>query len=79
MELGLAQGPLSVLARRLIRMTPEPTDRGSVRSAEVVNEAIRALVRRAQGRAWTQAERTLYGLWLEEWSAALQADVVQAA
>jgi hypothetical protein len=44
-----------------------------------VNEAIRALVVRAQGRAWTRAERTLYGLLLVEWEAALRAEIVEAA
>lgn len=60
-------------------MFPSPSVRGSVRSAAVVNEAIRALVRRASGRPWTQAERTLYGLLLEEWAAAVRDEVVEAA
>jgi hypothetical protein len=44
-----------------------------------VNEAIRALVRAASGRRWTQAERALYGLLLEEWAVAVRAEVVEAA
>ncbi|MDX3243681.1 hypothetical protein [Streptomyces sp. ME18-1-4] len=60
-------------------MSPNPTDRGSVRSAAVVNEAIRAIVTRAQGRAWTQAERALYGLLLEEWELARRAEMTTAA
>jgi hypothetical protein len=49
------------------------------RSAAEVNTAIRAVVARAQGRAWTQAERALYGLLLEEWEAAMRAEIVEAA
>jgi hypothetical protein len=60
-------------------MSPEPLAYGSVRSAAVVNEAIRAVVVGAQGRRWTVAERDLYGLLLEEWSAALRDEVVEAA
>lgn len=59
-------------------MFPHPSASGPVRSAAVVNAAIRAVVVRAQGRAWTTAERTLYGLLLEEWEAARRADVVEA-
>jgi len=60
-------------------MPPPPSPRGSVRSAAAVNEAIRAIVVRAQGRAWTVAERTLYGLLLEEWVAALRAEEMSVA
>lgn len=52
---------------------------GSVRSAAVVNAAIRAVVLRAQGRPWTHAERALYGLLLEEWAAAVRAEMTTAA
>jgi len=52
---------------------------GSVRSAAVVNTEIRAIVVRAQGRAWTHAERALYGLLLEEWAVAVRAEEMTAA
>jgi hypothetical protein len=45
----------------------------------VVNEQIRALVRRASGREWRQAERALYGLLLEEWETARREEIVEAA
>jgi hypothetical protein len=50
-----------------------------LRPAAVVNEAIRALVRGAQGRKWTQAERALYGLLIVEWETARRAEMVKAA
>lgn len=60
-------------------MSPDLNCPGSVRSSAVVNEAIRAIVVGARGRRWTQAERTLYGLLLEEWGAAVRAELVEAA
>ena len=61
-------------------MSPTLVGCGSVRSAAVVNEQIRALVRRASGREWKQAERALYGLLREEWLAAVERDeIVEAA
>jgi hypothetical protein len=60
-------------------MSPDLVTRGSVRSAAVVNEQIRAIVLGARGRRWTVAERALYGLLLEEWAAALRDEVVEAA
>lgn len=60
-------------------MSPNPPAVGLPRPAAVVNEAIRALVRRASGRRWTHAERALYGLLLDEWAAALRAEDVAAA
>jgi hypothetical protein len=60
-------------------MSPTPVLRGSVRSAAVVNAQIRAIVVRAQGRPWTQAERALYGLLLEEWEQAVRAEMTTAA
>lgn len=60
-------------------MPPTSSARSRVRSSAAVNEQIRAIVRRAQGRQWTVAERTLYGLLLEEWAAAVRAEVVEAA
>lgn len=50
-----------------------------VRPAAAVNAAIRALVVRASGRRWTQAERALYGLLLEEWEQARRAEEMVAA
>lgn len=60
-------------------MSPTPIGCGSVRSAAAVNEAIRAVVVRAQGRPWTMAERALYGLLLEEWEQARRAEMTTAA
>lgn len=60
-------------------MSPNPPAPGLVRPAAVVNEAIRAIVVRAQGRRWTHAERTLYGLLLDEWAAAVRAEEMSAA
>lgn len=60
-------------------MSPDSPRPGSVRPAAVVNAEIRAVVRGARGREWTQGERDLYGLLLEEWEAACRADVVKAA
>jgi len=62
-------------------MSPHSPVPGFVRSAAAVNELIRAVVVGAQGRSWTTAERTLYGLLLVEWEAARMADdeIVEAA
>lgn len=60
-------------------MSPSLPAAGRPRPAAVVNEAIRALVRRAHGRRWTQAERALYGLLLEEWAAAVGREEVATA
>jgi len=60
-------------------MSPNPSGPGVVRSAAVVNAAIRAVVRGARGRAWTQAERALYAKLNDEWVAAMRAEVVEAA
>lgn len=60
-------------------MSPTTPAPGSVRSSAAVNEAIRVIVARAQGRAWTQAERALYGLLLEEWAAAVRGEEMGAA
>lgn len=59
-------------------MPPTLPPSGSVRSAVVVNAAIRALVVGAQGREWRQAERALYRLLVDEWVAA-EGDVTEAA
>lgn len=60
-------------------MSPNLPASGLVRSAAVVNEAIRAVVRGAQGRQWTQAERALYEQLRDEWLTALRDEVVEAA
>ena len=60
-------------------MSPNPSGPGLVRPAAVVNEAIRAVVRGAAGRQWTQAERALYDELRDEWVAAVRAEVVEAA
>lgn len=60
-------------------MPPIPSDLVRPRPAVVVNEAIRALVHRASGRPWRQAERALYGLLLEEWEQARRADELTIA
>ncbi|NUS26128.1 MAG: hypothetical protein HOV92_18155 [Streptomyces sp.] len=60
-------------------MAPDPNRPGSTRPSAVVNEAIRALARGARGRQWTVAERTLYGLLVEEWMTAERAELVKAA
>lgn len=60
-------------------MSPNFPVSGFVRSAAVVNEAIRAVVRGARGRAWTQAERALYEQLRDEWVAAMRDEVVEAA
>lgn len=60
-------------------MPPTSPDLVRPRPAVVVNAEIRAVVAGAAGRAWTQGERALYGLLLDEWEAAMRAEVVEAA
>lgn len=60
-------------------MSPNPVALGSVRSAAVVNEDIRALLRRAWGRPLTDEERAVYGVLVVEWAAAERAEIVEAA
>lgn len=60
-------------------MSPNLSPVGVVRPAAAVNEAIRAVVRGASGRAWTQAERALYEQLRDEWVAAMRSEVVEAA
>jgi hypothetical protein len=61
-------------------MPPTLSAFGLVRSAAAVNEAIRAIARRASGRAWTHAEQALYRLLIEEWVAAVARETyVEAA
>lgn len=59
-------------------MSPNSPRCGVVRSAAVVNEAIRALVGGA-GRRLTDDEKAVYERLVEEWAAAVRAEVVEAA
>jgi hypothetical protein len=59
-------------------MSPTPASPGSVRSAAAVNEDIRALVSACGG--WLYGEtRAEYERLVEEWAAAMRAEVVEAA
>ncbi|HKW93022.1 MAG TPA: hypothetical protein VJX92_14080 [Methylomirabilota bacterium] len=62
-------------------MSPTPARPGPVRSAAVLNEAIRALWQRADGRLTTAQERDAYERLVVEWAAAVRAerDVPKAA
>ena len=60
-------------------MSPTSPDPGSVRSAAAVNEDIRALAVRAWGRPFTDEERSQYQVLRDEWVAADQAAIVEAA
>ncbi|MEW2420427.1 hypothetical protein AB0911_07775 [Streptomyces nigra] len=59
-------------------MSPSSSGLGPVRSAAVVNEEIRALVMRAGGYLYGEASER-YEQLVEEWAAAVQAEVVEAA
>jgi hypothetical protein len=59
-------------------MSPDSVTPGSVRSADEVNEQIRALWRRASGSLSAQ-ERAEYELLVVEWAAAIRGEVVKAA
>ena len=56
-------------------MPPSPAPSGAVRSAEAVNEAIRALVADADG-VWPAEE---YAVLLAEYAEAVRRDVTEAA
>lgn len=63
-------------------MSPNLLGPGGVRSAAVVNAAIRAVVRGARDRVWTQAERALYAELNDEWLRAVEregCELVEAA
>ena len=60
-------------------MSPHFPAPASVRPAAAVNDAIRALVRGADGREWRQAERALYGLLRDEWVEAVREEMTAAA
>jgi hypothetical protein len=59
-------------------MPPTTHVPGSVRSAAVVNEEIRALWLRAGGRLSAE-ERQVYAALVVEWAAAVRAEVAKAA
>lgn len=59
-------------------MSPDLTCHGSVRSADQLNEDIRALWLRARG-SLTPVERAEYEQLLARWAAALKAEIVEAA
>jgi hypothetical protein len=60
-------------------MPPTPLPDGTLRSAAVWNEAIRALARQAWGRPFTDAERVEYQRLVVGWETARRAEVVKAA
>ncbi|MFD5697427.1 hypothetical protein [Streptomyces lasiicapitis] len=60
-------------------MSPNPLLSGSVRSAAVLNEEIRALWQRAAGRRLAPEERTEYEILVVEWAAAVRAEIIKAA
>lgn len=59
-------------------MFPEPSRPGSVRSAAMVNEEIRALMWQAGGHL-RAADRPVYERLLEEWAAAVRAEEMGVA
>lgn len=62
-------------------MSPDAVSPGSVRSADVVNEQIRALFARAGGRLYGE-DRAAYERLVEEWTLATarkKVEVVEAA
>ena len=63
---------------RMRAMPPTSSPCGSVRSAAVINEEIRALMRRAGGHL-RAGDRPVYERLLEEWAAAVRAEMTTAA
>ncbi|MFJ5533216.1 hypothetical protein [Streptomyces sp. NPDC093261] len=59
-------------------MSPDSQSLGSVRSADDLNERIRALWLRAGGSLSAQ-ERAEYELLVVEWAAAIRSEVIEAA
>ena len=59
-------------------MSPTPSGLGPVRSAAVVNEDIRALLMRTGGWLYGESRRR-YEALVEEWAAAVRAEIVEAA
>ena len=60
-------------------MSPDVVTAGSVRSADDLNEEIRALWARLGGRSMNAGERAEYERLVVEWAAAVRAEVVEAA
>jgi hypothetical protein len=60
-------------------MTPEPNCLGSARSSAVLNDRIRAFWSHLAGRTPSPEERAEYEALLVEWTAAVQAEIVEAA
>ena len=56
-------------------MSPNPPPKGPVRPPAVVNAEIRALLRAAWGRPFTDAERAVYWELVAEWTAAARRPV----
>lgn len=69
---------MSVCARRLVPMFPDPCCSGSVRSAAEVNRDIRALWGHPSVRL-TVEQRAVYERLVAEWAAAVRAEIVEAA
>ncbi|MDX3759359.1 hypothetical protein [Streptomyces sp. AK02-04a] len=59
-------------------MPPNPQCPGSARSADALNELIRALWQRAGGTL-SPEQRREYEVLVTEWAAAVRAEVVEAA
>ncbi|MER6125985.1 hypothetical protein ABT173_25830 [Streptomyces sp. NPDC001795] len=59
-------------------MSPDSMSPGSARSADDLNERIRALWLRAGGSLSAQ-ERAEYELLVVEWAAAIRSEVIEAA
>ncbi|MDT0573264.1 hypothetical protein RM704_38390 [Streptomyces sp. DSM 3412] len=59
-------------------MSPDSPARGSVRSADDLNDRIRALWRHA-GASLSAQERAEYELLVVEWAAAIRGEVIEAA
>lgn len=59
-------------------MPPTPSTPGPARSADVVNEEIRALMLRAGGHLKAE-DRPLYERLRAEWAEAVRGEVVEAA
>lgn len=60
-------------------MSPDSATRGLVRSADVLNEEIRALWQRGGGQLGTVELRAEYARLVVEWAAAVRAEGVKAA
>jgi len=59
-------------------MSPDSMSPGSARSADALNERIRALWLRAGG-SLSHQERAEYELLVVEWAAAIRGEVIKAA